>query len=683
MNYQGGALQRPGQPGPADPADPSGLAAGPDGQPGLEEWADLRAVVGWLRANKVVVAGLVLIVIELAWKAQFLGHLYFRQDDFHDLDLAIQSPLSWRYVTFIGAGHLIIGLRVVAWFLVRAGLYDWGLASVISLALVGAASLAALRLLRLLFGSRPAILIPLALYLFSPLTLPDLGEWSSALESVPLQLALFMAVHAHVRYCRTGRTLPLAAAAAWIAFGLLFFEKGLGIPVLLFGLTGGFLITDRSSWLGGLVSALTRYWRAWALYAVIMVAYLVLLVQSLHTSTTKPAPPASSAAVITFAGGLMRNSLLPGVVGGPWQWLPVAGNSYSFAAPPYSLSVVALAAAVVVVAISIWRRPVAWRAWTLLLAWVLVADMLPVIISRLGAFSPAVLGTETRYVADAVPVLAICVGLAFWPLTRQAAAGGEVAAAARPGGQDEPMAGHRWPAAEPGRPATERTREGAAVLVALVLFGSIWSVQAYENTTTGQPAAQYIANAAAGVRLVPRGTTVMNEAVPGTMVEGLFGPFSMQSTVIGDIATGKLIWTRHPTGTVDGLRIVGSDGRFYQAHVVGAVSLPLPAGRTCWAARHGRITIRLNQATPSYTGIVRIGYLWLAQDPGTVQVRAGNGRHQLVVRQGLHSAFLPASGSFATIVIRELSGPGLCVGDVQAGNLGPDSAGQTLPAKQQ
>ena len=46
-----------------------------------------------------------LIVAELAWKAQFLRHMYFRQDDFHDLDLAIQSPFSWRYVTFIGAGH--------------------------------------------------------------------------------------------------------------------------------------------------------------------------------------------------------------------------------------------------------------------------------------------------------------------------------------------------------------------------------------------------------------------------------------------------------------------------------------------------------------------------------------------------------------------------------------------------
>lgn len=669
MNYPGGALQRPGR---------AGEAADQAVQQSMEDWADLRSLVAWLRANKVVAVGLVLVLVEVAWKAQFLGHLYFRQDDFHDLDLAIQSPLTWRYVTFIGAGHLIIGLRVVAWFLVRASLYDWGLASAISLALVAAASLAALRLLRLLFGTRPAILIPFALYIFSPLTLPDLGEWSSALESVPLQLALFMAVHAHVRHVKTGRVTHLAAAAAWIVFGLLFFEKGMVIPVLLLGLTGGFLITDRRTWLGGLASALARYWRAWALYAGIMAAYLVLLARALHTSTTHPAAPPSAAAVLTFARGLMRDSLLPGVVGGPWQWLAVTGNSYSFAAPPYSLSLAALVAAIVVVAVSISRRPVAWRAWTLLLGWVLAADMLPVIISRLGAFSPAVLGTETRYVADAVPVLAICLGLAFWPLTEQAAAEHPQT---RQAGHRGAQLARRWLAHDPGRPAGPRTREAAAALVALVLFGSIWSVQAYENVTTGRPAAQYIANAVAGVRLVPRGTTLLNGAVPGTMVEALFGPFSMQSVVIGDIKPGKLTWTRHPSGTVDGLRIVGSDGRLYQALVVGANSLPLPSSGKCWAARNGRIRVRLNHATPTYTSILRIGYLWLAQDPGHVQVQAGGSSHPLVVRQGLHSAFLPASGSFSKVVIRGRDAVGLCVGDVQAGNFVADSSGRTLPPK--
>ena len=167
---------------------------------------------GWARSHRVLVAAVVLIVAQLAWKGQLLSHLYFRQDDFHDLDLAVDHHFNWSYLTFIGSGHLIIGLRLIAWPMARIAStpYNWALASTVSLAFVAAASVAALRLLRDLFGERPAILIPLVIYLLTPLTIPDLGIWSSAMESVPLQLATFMALSAHLRYVgRDGfRILP-------------------------------------------------------------------------------------------------------------------------------------------------------------------------------------------------------------------------------------------------------------------------------------------------------------------------------------------------------------------------------------------------------------------------------------------------------------------------------------------
>ena len=48
------------------------------------------------------------------------------------------------------------------------------------------ASLAVLRLLRELLGNRPVILLPLVLYLFSPLTLAWFVWWANALNAVPL-----------------------------------------------------------------------------------------------------------------------------------------------------------------------------------------------------------------------------------------------------------------------------------------------------------------------------------------------------------------------------------------------------------------------------------------------------------------------------------------------------------------
>ncbi len=172
-----------------------------------------------------------MIVVQVAWKAQFLSHLYFRQDDFHDLDLAVEHPFTWSYLTYIGSGHLIIGLRAIAWLLVRtAGTYNWALASAVSMVFVVAADVAALRLLRDLFGERPAILVPFGIYLLTPLTMPDLGVWSSAIESVPLQLAIFMAISAHLRYVQSGSSPHLVGAAFWVAFGLVFFEKALVLP---------------------------------------------------------------------------------------------------------------------------------------------------------------------------------------------------------------------------------------------------------------------------------------------------------------------------------------------------------------------------------------------------------------------------------------------------------------------
>ena len=626
------------------------------------EWADLRSAVDWFRNNRVLVTAVLLIVAELAWKAQFLSHMYFRQDDFHDLDLAIQSPFSWRYVTFIGAGHLIIGLRIVAWFLVRTSLYNWGLASAITLAFVAAANVAALRLLRMLFGDRPAILVPLLVYAFCPLTVPDLGEWSSALESVPLQLALLMAVHAHICYVRTERRRHLVAAVGWVAFGLLFFEKGLIVPVLLLALTGGFLIAPRGHLLGDMKTALVRYWRAWLVYAALMAVYLVVLAQSLHTSTTHPATPGSASAVATFAQGLLKDSLVPGALGGPWQWLAVSGGSYSFAAPPFSLIWIGLLVAIAVVAASIWRRPIAWRAWVLVIGWVALADMLPVIISRLGDFSPGVLGTETRYVADAVPVLAIGLGLAFWPLTTdrsRAKDGGAHVLRAR---------------------AARQSLEVAAGLVAVILFGSIWSVQAYENVTTGKPFASYIANATAAIKQAPRGTAVLNVAVSGDMVEGLFGSYALESTVIGDLQPGKLRWLRRPAGTLDGLHIFGPDGRLYQAKVHGVVSEPLPAGQKCWPSNNGKTVVRFGGSSPSYTGILRIGYLWFASSPGYVSVSyPGGGIKDVAVQPGLHTAYVSITGSVDHVTVQALGGGAMCIGDAQAGNLSPDQAGFILP----
>jgi hypothetical protein len=628
------------------------------------EWADLRSTLTWMREHKVLLSALVLIIAQLAWKSQFLGHLYFRQDDFHDLDLAVDHSFTWSYLTFIGSGHLIIGLRIVAWFMVRIGStpYNWLLASVVSLAFAAAAGLAAYRALRDLFGERAAILVPLTIYLLIPLTMPDLGIWSSAMESVPLQLATFLAVSAHLRYVRTRGTLHLIAAAFWVAFGLLFFEKGLVVPLLLFGLTAAFL-TDSRSVLGGVLTALRRFWLAWVLYLVLAVAYVAILAVALKTSTSQPKVPISSGGVITFVWELLRDTFLPGVLGGPWQWFPVSGNSFSFAAPPASLVAVSVVVVFAVLVVSTWLRPVAWRAWLLLASWIAVADVLPVVIGRLNTFNPSVLGLETRYVADATPVLVICMALAFIPLG--------------PG-----ITGPALLRSHARRMDTQRFRPAAAALVGVFVFSSIWSVQAYENVTNGTEAYGYITSARLALADAPKGTPVVDRPLPQDILEGTFEAYAYTSKVVGYMERGrlkdKLRWIGRPNGTVDGLMIFGADGRLHVAKVYGTAS-PGNLGQSCWPQHRGTIRVPFDHRSSGYSGALRIGYIWYSKVPGTVTVHYDHTSYPLPVKPGLHSGFLPIKGAAYKIVVSGLAGTHMCVGDVEAGNLGPASTGQVIP----
>ena len=630
------------------------------------EWADLRSAVSWARNHRVLVAAIVLIVAQVAWKGQLLSHLYFRQDDFHDLDLAVDHPFNWSYLSFIGSGHLIIGLRIIAWPLVRVAStpYNWALASTVSLAFVAAASVAALRLLRDLFGERPAILIPLIVYLLTPLTIPDLGIWSSAMESVPLQLATFMALSAHLRYVRTGRTPHLAAAACWIVFGMIFFEKGIVLPLLLFAITAGFL-TERRSLLAGSLRSLRGFWKAWVLYAVLVIGYLAILMVALRTSASQPKVPLSSAGVLTFVWELVRDTFLPGAIGGPWQWFPVPGGSFSFAAPPPSLVALSVIVGVVVVAVSIWLRAYAWRAWLIVAGWVVAADMLPVVIGRLNTFNPSVLGLETRYVADATPVLAVCIGLAFLPI----AAGSEL--------PSRPARGRRRMVLD-----AQTLRSAVAAFVAVFIFGSIWSVQAYENVTNGSEAADYIANATLALKDAPAGTPVVDRPMPQNIVEGTFEAYAYTSKVVGYMQRGKLAgkldWIGRPNGTVDGLQVFGTDGRLHQAQVFGTKITAAPA-RACFPKRRGKIAVTFTYPSPAFSGAVRIGYFWYSPEPATVYVRYGTAVLPLDVRPGLHAGYLPVRGKADGLVIEGLNGFRMCVGDVEAGNLGPSPFGPAIP----
>lgn len=188
----------------------------------------------------------------------------------------------------------------------------------------------------------------------------------------------------------------------------------------------------------------------------------------------------------------------------------------------------------------------------------------------------------------------------------------------------------------------------------------------------------YVANFKKAVKLAPRDTKVLDQFMPQQLVEGaLFGKRdSAESAVIGDLArgklAGKLTWIASPAGTIDGLRMFGSDGRLYPAVISGVYSVHRPGtGLTaCWPERHGRIVIKLQHRTSIFDYTLQISYIW-AGAPRSVTVQYGDSAQLLSVTKGVHNAYLPVHGDVTAFAISGLGRHGMCVGGSEAGRLVP------------
>src|SRR6185437_3009642 len=127
--------------------------------------------IGWLRGRGVTVVAVTLIGVRLWLKGALLAGGYFRQDDYHYLDRAAASGFGWSYLMLVDSGHLLPLGMTLNWVQARLAMYNWPATVGVILVLLAAASFAMLRMLLIIFGRRPGILIPLGIFLFCPLTL--------------------------------------------------------------------------------------------------------------------------------------------------------------------------------------------------------------------------------------------------------------------------------------------------------------------------------------------------------------------------------------------------------------------------------------------------------------------------------------------------------------------------------
>ncbi|MBL6278811.1 hypothetical protein JMF97_21870 [Micromonospora fiedleri] len=366
---------------------------------------------GRLSGDRIATAALVMIAVSVLWRAQVASRGFLAVDDYVLITQAAESRLTVEHLFALYNNHLMPGGRLLIWLVTEyVGLAYW---PYVLLMAIGQAILGVtfFRLLRRMLRPSALLLLPLGLLLFSPLTLEATTWWAVGVNMLPMQIAMVLAVSAQVGYVQTRRRRHLVALALALLLGLMFFEKSILIVPLVFLLTAACYADGgpvRAIW-----TTIRRWWPSWLMLTVLSLAFAAAYLSRSESSLRRPE---SAGEVFSFLAQILGSTVIPGLVGGPWQWLG-AGDGAPVAAPPQLGTWVGWTIVAVVVTATVRQRRRAGRAWLLLAAYLLmVAGMLAA--TRLGSAFSGVAGGHPRYVSDVVVVAAICLGVAVVGLAR-------------------------------------------------------------------------------------------------------------------------------------------------------------------------------------------------------------------------------------------------------------------------
>ena len=503
----------------------------------------------------VLAAALVMVAVQWGIRCwMFLGRDYFA-DDMRMLDLAHEGTLfSPSYLLYDYDGHFMPGAFAVSWLVERTAGMEWWPAAVSLMVLQALASLALLRLLRVLLGDRPLLLVPLAVGLFTPMTLGFITWWASALNSLPLQIGLAWFLADAVRLGQTGRRRYAVSGTAALAVTLLFYLKAVLIPGIGFVVVALVLLRD------GERSPVATAWRRarwlWAGSVAVLACWAAA-----YLSTRTDAPVRGNdldEVVATITGGL--KVLAPTVLGGPFRWDMFAQSTPTADVPTWSV----VAGAVVLLVACVWtsaRLRGAWAVWVLVLVTV-AAGILMAGLGRSIAGFGAALPLTLRYFALEAVVLPVAVALL----------------GSLPGRRDgRALTGHGL------RPpwGTPLTALLTGLFVALSLSSTFDHARAWEDDRT----ADYLSTARTS--LADAGPEpLLDQPLPPDVMWGLLHPYNNASRAFAPLDDRP----EFASATTD-LRMLDDDGNLRPAEVsTGAPLLAGPDADCGWSIDHGEGT---------------------------------------------------------------------------------------------
>ncbi len=316
----------------------------------------------WSTARQVRIGAALLVAVAITVRGWLVAGRDYFNDDLRLLHLADQHPLlSPAYLfhdhdgQFMPGGFLVIGLAE------RIAPLQWWPAALSIVALQVLASVALLRLLRVLLGDRPLLLVPLAFGLFTPLTLGSTAWWAAALNSLPLQAGLAWFLADAVLLARTGSRRYARGGTVAFAVSLLFYLKAVLIPWVGVAVVALVLLRD------GERAPLALTWhRARALWTRSLAVTGVWAVVFLLTRNRDPVAPGDLGDLLATIGAGWR-ALAAAVLGGPSGWFTEPPQAPTATVPVWLW----LAGALLLLTACVWtcrRRRGAAAVWALVVA---------------------------------------------------------------------------------------------------------------------------------------------------------------------------------------------------------------------------------------------------------------------------------------------------------------------------
>jgi hypothetical protein len=596
----------------------------------------VRRVTEMARRSPVMMWAIVLIAVQTAIRVWQAVPGNYWQDDYHFLRLARDQGFTNQFLLQTYNDHLQPAGFALTWVCAQfPGTYLPAALIIVATQLV--TSIAMLLLLREVVGPRPSLLIGLAVFLFTPLTVPTVTWWASFIITLPVQLVLAVCGYSHLRFLRHGHAGWLCLSAGALALGFAFTEKTVVVPVFVFLLT---IVTARGSW-RQVVLRLLRLWPVWLGYATLTVAYIAFYLGRVNPAAHRAR---SVGEFLGFAEHQIWDVFVIGLMGGPWHDQGVYNLTWQFNSLAVRLIVLQ---GVIALGILGWQRRgksslVLWGA----LAFYVVMNVSITAAGR-GRWAGIILG-DSRYITDALPLAAVVISLLLTP-TREASRQPDI--------------------------TLRRAAVPVTALTVLALFNSSMVTLSHVSSAFHRTeVSTYVDNARAALAADPD-LDIYNSEVPSSILipafRNVLGPGSNSAKIVLDA------YDVHPRYELPSseMRILDDQGRAQPIQLVYGASGVIHGVQDCGIplSEVQNALIPLNFYVPADKRVMKVTYY--TSGHGTLRIAYPGHRYDVGLDVGNRAVYLVVEGAMSHVSVALIEGEGtVCVNGLSVGYPIPDTS---------